>query len=145
MATDGTDMMIMPNEQELRLSYVAVTRAEEKLDLGSLSWIYDHTSDEDGASKKLSSGRGMAPQRANQAANRTVTAGLSSGRAPDKNGLASNLSSKDRTELIGWANGKGSWSNFAKNLAEQYRRTGKLTSSQWIRLSELYDDSIKKR
>jgi len=58
-ATDGTNMVIMPNEQELRLSYVAVTRAEEKLDLGSLSWIYNHTSDEDGASNKLSSGASM--------------------------------------------------------------------------------------
>ena len=63
MATDGTNMMIMPNEQELRLSYVAVTRAEEKLDLGSLSWIYNHTSDEDGASNKLSSGANMLMPR----------------------------------------------------------------------------------
>jgi hypothetical protein len=30
---------IMPDEQELRLSYVAVTRAEEQLELGSLDWI----------------------------------------------------------------------------------------------------------
>jgi antirestriction protein ArdC/superfamily I DNA/RNA helicase len=62
-ATDGTNMVIMPNEQELRLSYVAVTRAEEKLDLGSLSWIYNHTSDEDGASNKLSSGASMLMPR----------------------------------------------------------------------------------
>ena len=165
----GDGDWIMPNEQELRLSYVAVTRAEEELELGSLDWITKHTSDDDGAPNKLSSGRGMVSeamvrtlarsqlrkdrkrwdkqrtQRTNSTPNRTITAGLSSGRAPDKNGLASSLSSKDRIELIGWANGKGSWSNFAKNLAEQYKRTGKLTSSQWIRLSELYDDSIKKR
>jgi HK97 family phage prohead protease len=62
-ATDGTNITIMPNEQELRLSYVAVTRAEEKLDLGSLSWIYNHTSDEDGASNKLSSGANLLMPR----------------------------------------------------------------------------------
>lgn len=62
-STDGTNITIMPDEQELRLSYVAVTRAEEKLDLGSLSWIYDHTSDEDGASNKLSSGANMLMPR----------------------------------------------------------------------------------
>jgi len=39
----------MPSEDELRLMYVAVTRAEEQLDLGSLDWI-------DG--KGFSSGRG---------------------------------------------------------------------------------------
>jgi N12 class adenine-specific DNA methylase len=33
----------MPNAEELRLAYVAVTRAEQNLDPGSLSWVYDYT------------------------------------------------------------------------------------------------------
>ena len=49
-----------PDEQELRLSYVAVTRAEEELELGSLSWIYDHTEEADGLPNTLSSGRSKA-------------------------------------------------------------------------------------
>ena len=49
-----------PNEQELRLSYVAVTRAEEELDLGSLDWILSHTDDADGEPNRLSSGRSKA-------------------------------------------------------------------------------------
>jgi len=32
---------IMPDKQELRISYVAVTRAEEQLELGSLQKLYD--------------------------------------------------------------------------------------------------------
>ena len=55
---------IMPNEQELRLSYVAVTRAEEEIDLGSLDWVFDHTTDADekpnARSARLSSGRSIA-------------------------------------------------------------------------------------
>ena len=47
----------LPDEQELRLSYVAVTRAEEELDLGSLSWIEKFESDVDPSSVRLSSGR----------------------------------------------------------------------------------------
>ena len=58
----GDGDWIMPNEQELRLSYVAVTRAEEELELGSLDWITKHTSDDDGAPNKLSSGRGMVSE-----------------------------------------------------------------------------------
>jgi HK97 family phage prohead protease len=49
-----------PDEQEMRLSYVAVTRAEEELDLGSLSWILDHTTEEDGMPNTFSSGRSKA-------------------------------------------------------------------------------------
>lgn len=41
------DKVIMPDPEELRLAYVAVTRAEGELDPGSLRWVYDHT-DEDG-------------------------------------------------------------------------------------------------
>ena len=55
---------IMPNEQELRLSYVAVTRAEEEIDLGSLDWVFKHTTDADekpnARSARLSSGRSIA-------------------------------------------------------------------------------------
>ena len=60
---DGAGNLILPNEQELRLSYVAVTRAEEELDLGGLGWIMDYTSDTDGASNKLSSGANMLMPR----------------------------------------------------------------------------------
>jgi superfamily I DNA/RNA helicase/DNA polymerase III epsilon subunit-like protein len=38
---------IMPSEAEIHLAYVAVTRAEDTLDLGSLSWINGWVSDED--------------------------------------------------------------------------------------------------
>ena len=55
---------VMPNEQELRLSYVAVTRAEEEIDLGSLDWVFNHTTDADekpnARSARLSSGRSIA-------------------------------------------------------------------------------------
>jgi len=47
---------IMPDEQELRLSYVAVTRAEEQLELGSLDWINDFPESDSGSVAKLSSG-----------------------------------------------------------------------------------------
>ena len=60
---DGAGNLILPDEQELRLSYVAVTRAEEELDLGGLGWIMDYTSDTDGASDKLSSGANMLMPR----------------------------------------------------------------------------------
>ena len=57
---EETGEYIYPNQQELRLSYVAVTRAEEEIDLGSLSWITDHTVDADELpnppSDRLSSG-----------------------------------------------------------------------------------------
>ena len=38
----------LPPPDEIRLSYVAVTRAEEALELGSLAWILNVTSEEDG-------------------------------------------------------------------------------------------------
>ena len=60
---EETGEYIYPNQQELRLSYVAVTRAEEEIDLGSLSWITDHTVDADELpnppSDRLSSGRSV--------------------------------------------------------------------------------------
>lgn len=37
----------MPDEQEVNLAYVAVTRAKKKLVLGPLSWIYDYTEESD--------------------------------------------------------------------------------------------------
>lgn len=37
----------LPSEEELNLIYVAVTRAIKGLDLGSLSWILDETTDDD--------------------------------------------------------------------------------------------------
>jgi antirestriction protein ArdC/DNA polymerase III epsilon subunit-like protein len=36
-----------PAPEELRLAYVALTRAQKKLDPGALSWIYDYTSESD--------------------------------------------------------------------------------------------------
>lgn len=42
-----TGEVTMVSPEELRLNYVAVTRAEKELDLGSLAWVMDH-SDENG-------------------------------------------------------------------------------------------------
>jgi hypothetical protein len=41
------EVVHMPDPEELRLAYVAVTRAKKKLDPGSLSWVYSYTDDED--------------------------------------------------------------------------------------------------
>jgi outer membrane biosynthesis protein TonB len=41
--------IIMPDDDELRLAYVAVTRAEKALDPGSLSYVFAHTSENGGA------------------------------------------------------------------------------------------------
>ena len=78
---DANGNVILPDEQELRLSYVAVTRAEEELDLGSLDWIMDYTTDADGASTKLSSG-GRAARRVGDTESTTPKdrTSLSSGR-----------------------------------------------------------------
>ncbi|MGL5816666.1 MAG: DEAD/DEAH box helicase family protein [Phycicoccus sp.] len=38
-----TGQLVMPSPEELRLDYVAVTRAKEALDPGTLGWVYDHT------------------------------------------------------------------------------------------------------
>ncbi|MGW5384072.1 UvrD-helicase domain-containing protein [Nocardia sp. NPDC003963] len=40
---NATGELSMPSEEELRLAYVAVTRAKKKLDLGSLTYVLDHT------------------------------------------------------------------------------------------------------
>jgi superfamily I DNA/RNA helicase len=40
----ATGKEVMPKDEELRLAYVAVTRAEHELDPGSLSWVYEKTS-----------------------------------------------------------------------------------------------------
>jgi len=37
----------MPAPEELRLAYVAVTRAQKQLDLGPLTWVNDYTTEED--------------------------------------------------------------------------------------------------
>jgi antirestriction protein ArdC/DNA polymerase III epsilon subunit-like protein len=37
----------LPAPEELRLAYVAVTRAKKEIYLGPLTWVYDHTSEED--------------------------------------------------------------------------------------------------
>ena len=37
----------MPAPEELKLDYVAVTRAKKRLDPGALDWVYDYTSDDD--------------------------------------------------------------------------------------------------
>jgi superfamily I DNA/RNA helicase len=42
-----TGQLVMPNDDELRLAYVAVTRAESELDPGSLGYVFQH-SDENG-------------------------------------------------------------------------------------------------
>ena len=42
---DGS--FIYPDPEELRLGYVALTRAENELDPGSLSWIYQHSEEKD--------------------------------------------------------------------------------------------------
>jgi len=55
---DQNGDLVLPNEQELRLAYVAVTRAEEELGIGGLSWIEEATTESDGlASESLSSGK----------------------------------------------------------------------------------------
>jgi hypothetical protein len=42
---DGS--FIYPDPEELRLGYVALTRAENELDPGALSWIYQHSEEKD--------------------------------------------------------------------------------------------------
>jgi hypothetical protein len=42
-----TGEMLMPSDEELRLAYVAVTRAKRRLDPGALAWVYEHTSSDD--------------------------------------------------------------------------------------------------
>ncbi|MBT8226212.1 MAG: AAA family ATPase, partial [Dactylosporangium sp.] len=37
----ATRQVVLPNDEQLRLAYVAVTRARQRLELGSLSWIGD--------------------------------------------------------------------------------------------------------
>src|SRR5262249_1639309 len=37
----ATRTTVLPNDEQLRLAYVAVTRARHRLELGSLSWIDD--------------------------------------------------------------------------------------------------------
>ncbi|MGW6145652.1 3'-5' exonuclease, partial [Streptomyces sp. NPDC055140] len=43
----GIDWDTIPDDEQLRLAYVAVTRATEILDVGSLGWIFDVTRDDD--------------------------------------------------------------------------------------------------
>ncbi len=40
-----TGEVIMPSPEEMRLAYVAVTRAQKELDPGSLAWVYDYTNE----------------------------------------------------------------------------------------------------
>jgi len=44
----------LPDEEELNLIYVAVTRAIKGLDLGSLSWVLEETTDDDAAYRQPS-------------------------------------------------------------------------------------------
>lgn len=44
---DGNEHTSFPDGEEMRIAYVAFTRAAKKLDVGSLSWVYDY-SDENG-------------------------------------------------------------------------------------------------
>ncbi|MFF2205648.1 UvrD-helicase domain-containing protein [Streptomyces sp. NPDC058145] len=43
----GIDWDTIPDDEQLRLDYVAVTRATDVLDAGSLGWIFDVTRDDD--------------------------------------------------------------------------------------------------
>lgn len=40
-------VFVLPSPEELRLAYVAVTRAQKSLDPGSLSWVYNQTDNSD--------------------------------------------------------------------------------------------------
>jgi hypothetical protein len=46
---ETTGKVTMPNDDELRLAYVAVTRAEKSLDPGSLGYVFEHTSENGGS------------------------------------------------------------------------------------------------
>ncbi|MFE1781698.1 hypothetical protein ACFW9F_03670, partial [Streptomyces sp. NPDC059506] len=46
-ASGGIDWDTIPEDEQLRLAYVAVTRATDILDVGSLGWIFDVTRDDD--------------------------------------------------------------------------------------------------
>jgi len=46
-ADPKTGEMVYPEDEEIRLAYVAVTRAQNQLDPGALSWIMGYTNDED--------------------------------------------------------------------------------------------------
>ena len=43
----NTGETIMPSPEEMRLAYVAVTRAKKRLDPGALDWVYGYTSNDD--------------------------------------------------------------------------------------------------
>jgi N12 class adenine-specific DNA methylase/superfamily I DNA/RNA helicase len=49
----ATGKTIMPNADENRLAYVAVTRAQKELDPGSLSWVEDYTDKNGGTPGKV--------------------------------------------------------------------------------------------
>lgn len=44
----ATGKLVMPDPENLRLAYVAVTRAEAELDPGSLGYVYEHTKENGG-------------------------------------------------------------------------------------------------
>ncbi|MET9106679.1 UvrD-helicase domain-containing protein [Streptomyces zhihengii] len=46
-ANGGIDWDTIPDDEQLRLAYVSVTRATEILDPGSLGWVFDVTRDDD--------------------------------------------------------------------------------------------------
>ncbi|MGW8387111.1 UvrD-helicase domain-containing protein [Streptomyces albidoflavus] len=46
-ANGGYDWDTVPKDEDLRLAYVALTRATDVLDVGSLGWVYDLTRDDD--------------------------------------------------------------------------------------------------
>lgn len=48
---EATDEIEMPSEEELRVAYVAVTRAAKEIDAGSLGYVFDY-SDENGGTPK---------------------------------------------------------------------------------------------
>jgi len=43
----GEEIEVLPLPEELKLDYVAVTRAKKELDIGSLAWVYEFTKDAD--------------------------------------------------------------------------------------------------
>lgn len=57
-----TGETVMPSAEEMRLNYVAVTRAEDHLDPGGLDWVFEHT-DENGGEAAAAEKVTVAPEQ----------------------------------------------------------------------------------
>ena len=66
---EETGEKIMPSDEEFRLGYVAVTRAQKELDPGSLSWVFDET-DENGGTPTNAPAQTPTPETGDQAQER---------------------------------------------------------------------------